>query len=237
MDCRDLVNAQAPDQDLSDDATWQRLSQRLRDGQYDILVASPPCRTFSESRRKQPGPPVLRGWEHKYGFPKSRASELRLKPHHFERIRTDNLLAERTAEACAIMDTLRRPWVVEQPFPWADSVSMFDFDSFKQLREAGAQYVVFDQCAYGAITAKPTRLLYKGLNCEALQRKCTHKPRTIVLESGRTVFKRHPPTVGVRDRQGCYATAAQAAYPAELNTQLALCMANHRFPPVPPRPP
>ena len=235
VDCRDLANTSLPDQDLADDAVWQRLSQRIRDGHYDLVLASPPCRTFSESRRKQPGPPVLRGWEHRYGFPKSRAAELRLKPHHFERLRMDNLLAERTAEACTTMDALRRGWVVEQPFPWADSVSMFDFESFKALREAGAKYVTFDQCQYGALTAKPTRLLYNGVECDSLSRTCNHKPRTIQLGNGRTCFKRHPPTVGKRDRDGSYATAAQAAYPTDLNAALTRCITDTiRSPPTHP---
>ena len=66
-------------------------------------------------------------------------------------------------------------------------------------------------------------------------RTCNHKPRTIQLGNGRTCFKRHPPTVGKRDRDGSYATAAQAAYPTDLNAALARCITDTiRSPPTHP---
>jgi hypothetical protein len=221
VDCMDIVNSQDIDQDISDDAVWERVRSRLAAGYYHFVFASPPCRTFSEARTRVPGPPVLRNWEHRYGFPKTRALEFRLKHHHFEQLRLDNLLAERSAEACNIMDTLGRGWAVEQPFPWADSVSMFDLDSFVGLFRAGAVYVIFDQCQYGAVTAKPTRLLCKGADFSSLHQVCQHTPEWREGRHGRQVYKRHPPVVGKRGRDGAYATSALAAYPADLNLKLA----------------
>ena len=177
VDCMDLVNAQLPDQDIANDATWERVRAKLIAGHYHFLLASPPCRTFSEARHRTPGPPVLRSWKHPYGFPKSRAKEFRLQPHHYEQIRLDNLLGERTSEACTIMDDLQRGWAVEQPHPWLDSVSLFDFKSFRALHKRGAAFITFDQCPYGAPTTKPTKIMSHGPDFSQLARTCDHDQR------------------------------------------------------------
>jgi hypothetical protein len=132
----DLVNGHLQDQDIADDSVWERTRQRLRQGEFDFVFAGPPCRTFSEARAQRPGPPVLRSPEHPYGYPKSQAWQRGLHAHHFEQIRVDNLLAERTAEACTIMLDSGGGFAVEHPRPWrqgTSSVTMFDFESFNML--------------------------------------------------------------------------------------------------------
>ena len=76
------------------------------------------------------------------GFPKSQAKLQGLRPEHFEQIRIDNLLAERTAEACTIMHQCGHGYAVEQPLGTkTSSVSMFDLQCFNELKELGLSLI------------------------------------------------------------------------------------------------
>ena len=44
----DTINDHLSDQDLLDDAVWERCRSRLSDGEFDFLFAGPPCRSFSD---------------------------------------------------------------------------------------------------------------------------------------------------------------------------------------------
>ncbi len=57
----DLENG--PQFDLSDDATWDALVERVRSREFAAAFASPPCTTASRLRNKPGGPPPLRGVE------------------------------------------------------------------------------------------------------------------------------------------------------------------------------
>ena len=218
----DVVNAHQADQDLADDAVWGRIRSRIQAGEFDFVYAGPPCRTFSESRSFGPGPPVLRNEAHLYGFPKSQAHERGLHANHFEQIRTDNLLAERTAEACAIMDGMGRGYAVEQPKPWRDAVTMFQFGCFKRLLHEGARTVDFDQCMYGGPTQKPTTVLYGNADFSVLKSFCNHAKVEQWNESkGTKYWSAHPSYVGKKDSKGAYLTGSLAAYPTKLNCRLA----------------
>ena len=114
---RDVFNTHLEDQDILDDSVWLRIKNRLLTGICIFMFASPPCRSFSAARGGGQSPPVLRDADHVYGYPKSQTWR-GLEPHHHERTREDNLLAERTAEACDIMDSRGRGYAVEQPHVW-----------------------------------------------------------------------------------------------------------------------
>ena len=205
----DILNEHLDDQDILDDAVWGRVRQRLAADVYGHVFASPPCRTFSELRGFGPGPVILRDWDYPYGFPKSHGRSRGLDHKDFELIRTDNLLAERTAEACSLVYSLGGSYGVEQPFPWKGSVHMFVFASFKELVGQGARLTIFDQCRYGADVKKPTQILFNGLDLSSLDLNCNHDYA-------------HRSYAGVRDnRTGKFASSALSAYPAVLNTQLA----------------
>ena len=88
---------------------------------------------------------------------------------------------------------------------------MFDFDSFKELQEKGAQKVELDQCMYKAPTTKPTQVLYYGADFEQLRATCTHDYA-------------HRSVVGLKDENGLFMTRFMAAYPPELNDKLAKIM-------------
>ena len=221
----DVINEHLGDQDLLDDTVWLRIKARLRDGYYVALFASPPCRSFSAARASGPGPPVLRDARYIYGFPKAQRWR-KLDHSHYERIREDNLFAERTAEACAVMDSLGRPYGVEQPEPWGGAVTMFGFDSFKALLSAGAKLVAFDQCPFGAPCKKPSLILYKGAGFHVLEGRCDHPAVQQCDANGSVYWAPHPSYVssggrGQKDSKGKHATNALSAYPAKLNYKLA----------------
>jgi hypothetical protein len=219
-DC-DIVNIDTEDQDIADDAVWGRIKDRLQSGVFDFVFAGPPCRSFSASRNFGPGPPVLRDADHPYGFPKSSMLGRGLMPHHFEQIRLDNLLAERSAEACDIMDSLGNGFGVEQPIPWRGAVSMFQFECFLNLVGKGAKVVEFDQCMFGALTRKPTQILYGNSDFSFLEARCNHDGVEQWDEHGRAYVAPHPSLVGKKGKDGAYLTSNLAAYPRKLCCMLS----------------
>ena len=216
----DVFNTHLDDQDILDDSVWLRIKSKLLAGIYVFMFASPPCRTFSAARGAGPGPPVLRDADHLYGYPKSQTWR-GLGHHHHERIREDNLLAERTAEACDIMDSWDRGYAVEQPYPWGKAVSMFDFDSFEKLKAAGAKIVRFDQCMHEAPCTKPTIILHKNSDFSSLEAYCNHQAVRQTRSDGSYYMAPHPSYVGKKDKNGKYLTSYLSAYPAKLNCKLA----------------
>ena len=56
-DC-DIINEHLEEQDLVDDAVWQRIMVEVRRGDYDFIFLGPPCRTYSLSRQNGTGPGV-----------------------------------------------------------------------------------------------------------------------------------------------------------------------------------
>lgn len=217
---RDIVNIHVTEQDLLDDAVWERLKVRIKNGEFSFKFSGPPCRTFSASRAHQPGPPVLRDGEHIYGFPKSQRRR-GLEPRHYEQIRCDNLLAERVAEACFLMHEQGLGYAVEQPTPFNGAVTMFAFESFKILLRLGARMVYFDQCMYNGLTKKPTSVLFGNSEFKSLAARCNHLDELQFRKDGSTYWAPHPNFVGKKKPDGTYATQDLAAYPGKLNCSFA----------------
>ena len=110
--------------DICNDEFWLQLEARLLAGTFAGLFGGPPCRTFSESREIEPGPPKLRWHDCPWGVPENDPRAEKLRDHDFDLLATDNLIASRTARAGKIMLLLRRPFGFEQPFPWKGGVCM-----------------------------------------------------------------------------------------------------------------
>ena len=204
----DLVNGH----DVINQSVWETILEKLKQGVYSFVFGGPPCRTFSDSRSVRPGPPVLRDWSHVYRFPEEEAAKHGLNNNDFQKIETDNRLAERMAQTCEVMMELDKGFAVEQPFSWRGNPSMFEFESFKALSRHGATSIQFDQCMYGGVTTKPTIILSRGADFAVLRARCNH---------GRGA---HPKVVSRKDENGIFKTQALAAYPEELNKRLAEIM-------------
>eukprot|EP00969_Alexandrium_andersonii_P090402 3991113-Alexandrium_andersonii.AAC.1 len=66
-----------------------------------------------------------------------------------------------------------------------NKVSLFTLPEFVRLLELpGVSKVDFDQCRFGAQTAKPTRIMYAGIDLSALDLKCD-RPRAEMTHRGR----------------------------------------------------
>ena len=107
---------------------------------------------------------------------------------------------------------------------------MFDLPPFQALlSREGVQVSEFDQCRFGADSAKPTRFLSWGVPTDQFTGRCNHPPRMLTWTSfgGQTHrgVRRHPPLHGRRRENGEFATRAAAAYPESLNRALAQAFA------------
>ena len=218
----DLANAGPHDKDLHDlasEALWRGLQGRVRGRTFGAIFMGTPCETFSGARTGPPGPRALRSEAHPYGLPKGQ-----LAPADYERARMGTLFA---LQSVALAHTARiagTPWGIENPEPRDNPTSFFKLPEVVRLAaKEGVQAVDFDQCMYGSMYRKPTRILYAGVDLSGLARRCNHRPtHQFWWEGGqrRYAWAPHPPLRG-KDETGAYRTKAAAAYPAALAVALA----------------
>ena len=79
--------------DLASDDVWSRLLQEIAGGNFDIIIASPPCHTHSRAlERAGPGPKPLRSRLHPRGLPW-------LSGQRLAKVTLANKLIDRTFEA------------------------------------------------------------------------------------------------------------------------------------------
>jgi hypothetical protein len=212
---REGRGGEAPGVDLLDDTVFHFYLVRIRKGFYFLVAAAPPCGTFSSARENQPGPPVLRSFEHVEGLPGLGAG-------HREELRKANLLAERAFVAAESQYANGWPWFIENPEPRAGKPSIFRLPRCEKLAKLqGVRLAVGDQCPWGAGSQHPTGLLVFGLDFGKFHElRCHHKQQWFVwadaLGKDRGGWRSHMP-VAFRKVEGKWATASTAAYPANLN--------------------
>ena len=100
------------------------LMDRLSAGEFGILFAAPPCRTFSVARARPNGPPVLRDRQAPEGLSLQDYKLAGINDAEASKVLCDNMLSQRTADACQIMANLSRPFAVEQPWPWKEDTAI-----------------------------------------------------------------------------------------------------------------
>ncbi|CAE8651021.1 unnamed protein product, partial [Polarella glacialis] len=218
--------------DVLDDAVWSAITQDIRAGLYELVFAGTPCGTFSSLRGQGDGPRPLRSFENQEGLDQSALSS-----HEWLELQQANLMVWRSAEALSTMYHLGKAFILENPAPWPGCVSLFRTEAMRNVaRLQGVRFVEFHQRPFGAETTKPTRLLYFGLDLATLgESKCNHPVRDWTDSTGRSYRAAHERLQG-RFRVGAdgrreRASRALAAYPGELNRELAKrisCMWNLR---------
>ena len=122
--------------------------------------------------------------------------------------------------------------MASSPEPREDTVTIWDLDEFVEiLSDPRVRVVDFDQCEYGAETAKPTRLVGFNVEIAHLKAECTHAPQwwpyTDLRGRERWHWGAHVPLAG-RSRDGEYATEDAARYPPALNGAIASVLAGNR---------
>ena len=108
-----------------------------------------PCNTFSSARKEDGGPPPLRDVHHPDGIP-SLTGDLWFTTF------LGNLFRDRTCEACFVLVLLGADFSIENPLSsliWETPLMI------SLLCRARAFVRDFDQCAFGAPSKKPTRMM------------------------------------------------------------------------------
>eukprot|EP00435_Cladocopium_sp_Y103_P032334 s1069_g8.t1 len=222
--------------DLLSQDVWEALEGELDN--YDAFLMSPPCCTFSMARTGGGGPSPLRGkGRDRYGL-------RNLSVEDRGKVREGTLLAKRAHTTARRAQCTKKPWILEQPHWREDGTSMYMLDEFVELAKCeGVSFHTFDQCEFGCDFEKTTDILSNIDDdiMEPFHSRCSHDEQWwIVPWNGQTKFSKHPPLRGrqiaipynewdpkmLRDEEprGQYLTRSTAAYPLEMNKQLALCI-------------
>ena len=149
--------------DVLDVDQWQRFMQLVYFGFIFFAHFGTPCNSYSAARKDDGGPPPLRSKEFPDGLPN-------LSEQNCCIVFLGNLFNERTCEACVAIVTLGGDFSIENPL----GSLLWETPSMKQLLWcARACFVDLDQCAFGAPSQKPTRLLLSNQRMQkALCRSC-----------------------------------------------------------------
>ena len=210
-------------EDVLDDAVFGDLLERAEAGYYQLVIAGIPCNTFSVARLKGgTGPPAVRRRT------TGEARGLRDPPTgHEHEADLANCLVARACRLCEAAWAAGGDYIIENPIDrscpelsarlqlgrWPKHVSLWQMEELRALRRrTGGRYVSFPQCALGGPAQKWTTLLFSGglgALCWLGLLRCTHS---------RGQHKRRG--IG-RDASGAWASAALAAYPAEMNVAIA----------------
>ena len=145
----------SPDHDLADDALWNSIFAKLQKDKW-FLVVSPPCNTFSRARfhRRYPGPRPLRTrmWRREFPWLSKRNRELVDEANPF----VDQCVAACLAGGDYLFEHPEDLGMVGGELPG----SVWQWQGILGLITAtNATWFAIHQCAFGAITPKPTRLL------------------------------------------------------------------------------
>eukprot|EP00435_Cladocopium_sp_Y103_P054310 s357_g17.t1 len=150
----------SPDHVLTDDALWEKIYSLLKEGGW-VLIVSPPCNTFSRARfrfQQHPGPKPLRTRTWPKGFPW-------LSKRDREKVEEANLFVERCLKGCEISAGAGGHFLLEHPedlgaVQGEQPGSIWQWDELLELiPKLAATCFAIHQCAFGAITPKPTRFL------------------------------------------------------------------------------
>ncbi|CAE7269737.1 unnamed protein product, partial [Symbiodinium sp. CCMP2592] len=211
--CRD------PSMDLLDSAVADRCLLQVQNSEWDVVLVTPPCNTFSRARCVQPGPRPLRSRIYPAGFPW-------LSDSHRAAADNGNQFVSFSFQICTAALSNSIPFLLEHPEDLGMTTTGHTPASIWQLPEAAAlftheQVVTFAiyQCHYGAHTPKPTRFL--SSIAATFGMRFMGPPR---FDSADKYLGPLPKYCGHRHSNrllGAANTAAAAAYPPDLCKAIA----------------
>jgi hypothetical protein len=210
--------------DLEDDSEWEKLTT-LVETWADFVLMTPPCSTFTPSRRHRPGPRILRSKDEPYGlkhpepaFTQSEINELKIGTYHA--IRVCKLAKVAITRGCGF--AIEYPSII---FP--GQASLCQLEEAKALDESA---LVFDwdthQCPYGGDSQKPTTLKVYTNGDRKLWLDsslwCEHKERWQCPADSEIdwTWCRHLPLTGRRVAGKRWATSKAENYPEAFNRKL-----------------
>ena len=148
--------------DLLDLRVWEKVLQVLALGMVFFLHCGTPCNTFTAARKNDGGPPPLRSHASPMGLSALSAPDQVM-------VLLGNLFLSRTVEACFLVFAHGGDFSIENPL----LSLMFVTPALEQLALSTRSFALdFDQCAFGAKSKKPTRLLSSSELLEDVQMLC-----------------------------------------------------------------
>ena len=149
--------------DVVDLDQWQFFMQLIFFGCIFFAHFGTPCNSYSGARKDDGGPPPLRSLEFPDGLPA-------LSDQNACIVFMGNLFNERTCEACIAIVTVGGDFSIENPL----GSLIWETPSMRQLIwNARAWWVDLDQCAFGAPSRKPTRLILSNQRMQrSLHKTC-----------------------------------------------------------------
>ena len=204
VDIEASVQVPSP-RDVLDVAFWDWLMQVAQLGGIMFVHCGTPCNTFSAARKLDGGPPPLRSLQEPMGLPALSADNATL-------VLLGNFFLYRSVEVCTIVHTQGGDFSIENPLLsllWVTPPVHVLSQACRTIE------VDFDQCAFGAPSMKPTRLLVTSEAFLPLHKKCPRDHLHVVLKGkswntklNRWVFK----------------TKQAQVYPAQMCSSMALAV-------------
>ena len=162
----------------------------------------------------------LRSKEYPYG-----KSESELSKEDYAKVRRGTYLALRTLKSAKLAWEVGVAGFIENPEPMGDHVSLFELEEYGEFSKLpGVKIVDFDQCRHGAESAKPTRIMYWGMDLSRLKGRCNHPLQECTYvdmhNRSKTCWRSHPPIIKKKSGSD-FATKAIGAYPSNMNRIIA----------------
>ena len=174
-----------------------RLLEAARAGAFAAVIAMPACDTFSRALGRplpggRPGPPVVRSFEEPYGIARKMED-----PNIFSKVTEANECHLFAIAICGWVVMLGGLALYEQPEPWEGTVSVFDWQEFRDLQEqSGGDLYRTNQGCFGAPSIKPTALWASFLLSRCIDKRLIGGALPQVLASGEfgtSPAKAYPP--------------------------------------------
>ena len=172
--------------DVVDVLTWNTVLQVLTLGLVFFLHCGTPCNTFTAARKLDGGPPPLRSHAQPMGLDELSQDNQCL-------VLLGNLFLSRTVEACLLVFMFGGDFTIENPLLsliWVTSIMQ------QLVHDTRALALDFDQCAFGALSLKPTRLECSTELLDDVQVRCPGGHRHVKLKgkvwdpkTGKWVFR------------------------------------------------
>ena len=213
--------------DMSDEDRWQELVTKIKRGDFDIIIMSPPCSTWSRAVwANRLGPKPVRSREFPFGFPW-------LKSDLKEKADLGTTLVLRCVETLEVAphQTICL-WEHPEDLGRARNGTPASVWQLEALRTAakkrGMDTIAFHQCEYGADYPKPTRflsdakgLLQLGFGGWPVFNKDLYYLGPLPRSCGHS----HQPLIGTENGGG-FKTGPTAAYPPAMNNMIASLLFN-----------
>jgi hypothetical protein len=152
----DLVRSDS--HNMTAEGFWTSLVRRILQKEFQVIIMTPPCSTFSRARNSNSwGPPPVRSKRFPWGYPW-------LSGRHLQGVSIANLFIRQTFEGCQAAHSVGAAFFLEHPEDLGTTddlqqpASLFAMEELLELcRNTGARTAAFHQCHWGAPSSKPTR--------------------------------------------------------------------------------